>query len=417
MRMNQLKTLNIAVILLIVMLSSGVTYHPAAPGLAGSMGGGPLSQLSGSPRFPQGANAAPPLSYTLTVSTSPLSAGTTDPSPGSYIFPSGSRITVRAVPNSGWQFSGWFVDGKYAGNATLIAVTVNAERAIQASFLPGTQQASVQSVTFATTASLNSLTVDGRSYSLPASFYWPLGSTHHVFAPASITGNGQNRTVFSGWSGSVNSRSSSLELTVSGNMGVIASYNTQYLVQLQFTDKSGKILMPQDVTLVGPRGITQLPSNNSVWLDGGASYQIGSAIWDGVNIISLEQADTTLTATRPGVISIPLPVYNDAFKVTDITGLPIQGALVNLTVGGATHLFKYTNSNGTAIFTQVPLGTFSGAVSFLGVSTPVSSTTAGDHSYTITTVLSYPFLSLVSAFGIIAGVFVARSRGRSHDFA
>ncbi len=412
MRKNRLKVLNITVILLIVMLSSEITYHPASPSLNASMGGGFPNQISGYATLTQGANSAPFPSYTLTVSTSPLSAGTTDPSPGSYTYSAGSSVTVRAIPNSGWKFSGWFVNGKYAGNATLLAVTVDAETAVQASFSLGQQQTSVQSVTFATSAHLNSLTVDGRNYPLPASFNWPLGSTHHVFAPASITDDGQNRTVFSGWSGSINSRSSSLELVVSGNMGVIASYNTQYLVQLQFTDRSGRVIVPQDVTLVGPRGITQLHSNNSVWLDGGARYQIGSAIWEGVNVASFEPAGTTVTATRPGVIAISMPVYNAAFKVTDITGLPIQGALVNLTVGGVKNLAKYTNGNGTTVFTQIPLGTFSGAVSFLGVSTPVSSTLAGDHSYTITTVLSYPFLSLVAAFAIITGVFVARSRGR-----
>jgi len=52
---------------------------------------------------------APPVEYTLTISTT--TGGTTDPAPGSYTHPEGTSVTVTAIPDSGYEFDHWVLDG------------------------------------------------------------------------------------------------------------------------------------------------------------------------------------------------------------------------------------------------------------------------------------------------------------------
>ncbi|GAJ06726.1 unnamed protein product [marine sediment metagenome] len=51
---------------------------------------------------------APP-TYTLTVATT--AGGNTDPTPGSYTHPEGASVTVTAIPNNGYKFDHWIING------------------------------------------------------------------------------------------------------------------------------------------------------------------------------------------------------------------------------------------------------------------------------------------------------------------
>jgi len=67
---------------------------------------------------------------TLTIQTS--SGGTTSPSPGSYRYPKGSSVSIRAIPDAGYQLSSW--SGDASGNATTVTVTLDRDMTIQANF-------------------------------------------------------------------------------------------------------------------------------------------------------------------------------------------------------------------------------------------------------------------------------------------
>jgi hypothetical protein len=58
--------------------------------------------------------------------------GTTDPSPGFYYHDPGSVVSVRAIPNSSYQFSSW--TGDASGNANPIDITMNSSKSITANF-------------------------------------------------------------------------------------------------------------------------------------------------------------------------------------------------------------------------------------------------------------------------------------------
>jgi uncharacterized repeat protein (TIGR02543 family) len=68
--------------------------------------------------------------FSLTIETS--TGGTTVPSPDVYSHPEGTEVQVEAVPNSGYQFTGW--SGDVSGTANPITLTVDSDKSITANF-------------------------------------------------------------------------------------------------------------------------------------------------------------------------------------------------------------------------------------------------------------------------------------------
>ena len=92
---------------------------------AGSDGGGGNEDEGGDSQ---------PKTYTLTISVSPLSGGTTSPAPGTYEYEEGASVTVRAYSNSGYRFAYWLLDGERAGTSPTITVVMDGDHALTAVF-------------------------------------------------------------------------------------------------------------------------------------------------------------------------------------------------------------------------------------------------------------------------------------------
>ncbi len=60
--------------------------------------------------------------------------GSTDPSPGTHPYFEGSIVSVTALPNSGYQFDHWTLDGINAGSANPIQVNINSNHNLVATF-------------------------------------------------------------------------------------------------------------------------------------------------------------------------------------------------------------------------------------------------------------------------------------------
>jgi len=92
--------------------------------------------------------------YTLTISTG--TGGTTDPSPESYIYDVGTQVSVRAIANSGYRFSGW--SGDASGTTNPITITMDSDKSIAANFsaIPPTEEAGKKGGCFIATAAYNS---------------------------------------------------------------------------------------------------------------------------------------------------------------------------------------------------------------------------------------------------------------------
>lgn len=69
--------------------------------------------------------------HTLTISAS--SGGTTDPVPGNYEYDAGTSVEVTAIPDDGWNFDYWYLDGQ-PKSANPITVTMYSDRTLEAHF-------------------------------------------------------------------------------------------------------------------------------------------------------------------------------------------------------------------------------------------------------------------------------------------
>jgi len=68
--------------------------------------------------------------YTLTITAG--TDGTTNPSPKSYNYDVGTQVSVRAIPNSGYRFTGW--SGDASGTTNPITITMDSDKSITANF-------------------------------------------------------------------------------------------------------------------------------------------------------------------------------------------------------------------------------------------------------------------------------------------
>ncbi|MGB9714293.1 MAG: InlB B-repeat-containing protein, partial [Candidatus Bathyarchaeales archaeon] len=71
---------------------------------------------------------------TQLLSISATSGGTTNPSPGNYIYGFGSSVTVTATAYSGYYFDYWVLDGATV-YSNPITVTMNSDRTLKAYFI------------------------------------------------------------------------------------------------------------------------------------------------------------------------------------------------------------------------------------------------------------------------------------------
>jgi hypothetical protein len=74
----------------------------------------------------------PPPTFTLAVTSS--TGGTTDPAPDVYVYPKGQEVSVQALPDSGYTFNYWELDGTNVGAANPVKVTMNQNHILNAVF-------------------------------------------------------------------------------------------------------------------------------------------------------------------------------------------------------------------------------------------------------------------------------------------
>jgi len=73
--------------------------------------------------------------YKLTIAVNDPKMGTTNPAPGEYTYPEGSSVTVQAIPNTGYMFVNWTLDGQTrTENPT--TVTMDKDYTLTANFQP-----------------------------------------------------------------------------------------------------------------------------------------------------------------------------------------------------------------------------------------------------------------------------------------
>jgi len=73
---------------------------------------------------------------TLLVYVYPPGSGSTDPAPGGYVYPSGSRVRVSASPGAGYAFASWLLNGSALSTSPSVEVVVAGVVNLTAVFQP-----------------------------------------------------------------------------------------------------------------------------------------------------------------------------------------------------------------------------------------------------------------------------------------
>jgi uncharacterized repeat protein (TIGR02543 family) len=144
--------------------------------------------------------------YTLTISLGV--GGTTDPAPGTYIYDSGTKVTIKAMPNNGYRFSGWSGSVKSTDNS--ISVTMDSDKSITANFI---RQHTL------TIASGSGGTTDP----MPGAYTYDTGSQATIRA---IPNSGYQ---FSGWSGDASGTTNPITITMDSDNSVTANFKNKGL--------------------------------------------------------------------------------------------------------------------------------------------------------------------------------------------
>lgn len=355
-----------------------------------------------------------PPTYSVKILASPLEGGSTNPLPGTYSYAENTQLTISALPFTGWSLNQWLVNGQPSGNGTQITVIVNQEMTVEASFINiPTTIIPTYTVSISTMGpNSTTITIDTKEYRLPVSFQWQDSSTHFISAHPIIMQDEDVRYVFTRWSGSFQSDNLQLSINVDRDHYLILHYRKQFLISLGFTDASGRNLLPSDYTTLDETGSRVQFNEGNAWINAYSQMRVLSAIWMNTNVAG---PDTTFVANRPGEYVIQLRVFDQKIRVVDIFGSPIPGVAVEVISPGGTKLTKQTDTNGIAEFASLPLGTFSGSATFLGVSIPFSSERIGANEVTVLAVLNYPLLVIVAALAASLALRTIKRRRKKSD--
>ena len=143
--------------------------------------------------------------YTLTTSVSPSGGGTISPScPTGCSYSSGSQVTLTATPASGYRFSGF--SGSVGSSSNPLTVTLNSSMSVTANFTP----------VLTTTVSPSG---DGT-----VSPSCPSGCSYSSGSQVTITATPVSGYQFSGFTGTVNSSSNPLTVTVTSGTTETANF-------------------------------------------------------------------------------------------------------------------------------------------------------------------------------------------------
>ena len=248
--------------------------------------------------------------------------------------------------------------------------------------------------------------IDGEEYYTPAAFVWPTGSNHTVTLPSETVDTSVEKSTFLGWTGSINSSSTSLNFTVKGDMNLDLDFRNLCLVNIGFTDVEGQPVNLAPVQISAGSQTLNLTSP-SVWLYSG-TYQVTQAYWKGVELKSPSNSTISFNVSKPGDLPIMLPIFDEVVVVTDVYGLPVQGATVTLAAGGIVQE-RVTNGSGIALFAQIPPGPVQGTIKYLTFSQNFSSQNDSSRVIYATATLSYPLLITILAAAALAAFVTIRS--------
>ncbi|MCK6622862.1 MAG: T9SS type A sorting domain-containing protein [Calditrichaceae bacterium] len=177
--------------------------------------------------------------YTLTLATVGSGAITANPPATNGVYDSAAVVTLTAVPDAGWRFSGW--SGDLSGTANPASLTMNANKTVTATFAPIPRYTLTLS-----TVGLGAITADP-----PAP-----GGVYDSAAVVTLTANADPGWTFSGWSGDLSGSINPEIITMNTNKTVVATFTERMEVVYEQTVSGGAANAAQVTTSTAIAGVS-----------------------------------------------------------------------------------------------------------------------------------------------------------------
>jgi len=179
-----------------------------------------------------------PPCYTLTVET--VGTGTVELSPDSSCYHAGTNVEITAVPGTDWQFDGWSGDDTSTDNPLSLEITGNVNLTATFSELP------------CYTVSIQTVGAGNVEKS-------PDSSCYHAGTTVTFTAVPDLSWGFDSWSGDTVSTENPIDLLITGDVSLIASFEQLYSLTVQIDPTlGGAVLRTPDQNYYAPGDIVEV---------------------------------------------------------------------------------------------------------------------------------------------------------------
>jgi hypothetical protein len=276
---------------------------------------------------------------TYTLSTNTVGQGSVSKSPDKSTYTHGEIVQLTASPSEGWAFNCW--SGDVMSSANPISVTMNSNKTITANFLINQYSIAISSNPSAGgTASGGGVYNHGQTVNLVAS-----ANTGYEFV--NWTENGVQV-----------SANTTYSFTATANRTLVANFRLK-IYTITATAGTGGSITPS-----GNVNVTH-GSNQTFSIAPNSGYEISDVKVDNVSVGKVSSYTfNNVTANHSIQASfslLPVATYTVTFNVKDELSGPLQGA--NVSFNGES---LQTDSQGRAVFSEVPVGNRAYTVSKTG---------------------------------------------------
>jgi len=146
----------------------------------------------------------------------------------------------------------------------------------------------------------------------------------------------------------------------------IAKFDKQFQYTLTFKDAAGQPLTPAPTSVVLSSSASTITTSaySSQWLSA-TSWTVTSATWEGYQGALSAPVPLDLTS-GPASVAVAVSAYSASVKVVDKLNNPIQGASVTITFANTTSRVFTTDSQGTVLLGDIPVGPYSAHIVYQG---------------------------------------------------
>jgi len=202
-------------------------------------------------------------------------------------------------------------------------------------------------------------------------------------------------------------------MTISGPTSLVFNAATQDLVVLQFRDSTGTDKIAPSSVQIEPEGSTVVVSvpSTGVWLDNGTRFQIYRVEWESADVKPAVQ--TIYTVNGPLNQTVLNRVYNGKIVAKDYLGVPVSGAKVSVILANGTTITSTTGSDGSVALHEIPIGTYTATVAYLGTATSIDGDAAVDATAQARLLVSYPVIGIaVALLAVVVAASLVLTRRR-----